>query len=132
MRKKCWLLTKKTKTKRNVLHLKESLSLDNSRSYIVGRAIKAEDLERKFSSFSSKSSKLVTGRQLHTYAKNAMTNYRKALAYSKHVSNMDICSDKDVRRRDEKEKITRIEILQHKKKKKMLRSSKLFLLIIMK
>ena len=86
---------KKTKTKRNVLHLKESLSLDNSRSYIVGRDIKAEDLERKFSSSSSKSSKLVIGRQLHTYAKNAMANYRKALAYSKHVSNMDTMEKED-------------------------------------
>ena len=93
---KAMLVTnKKTKTKRSVLHLKESLLLDNSRGYIVGRDIKAEDLERKFSSSSLKTLKLVTRRQLHTYAKNAMANYQKALAYSKHVWNMDTMEKKD-------------------------------------
>ena len=145
---KAMLVTnKKTKTKRSVLHLKESLSLDNSRSYIVGRDIKAEDLERKFSSSSLKTSKLVTRRQLHTYAKNAMANYRKALAYSKHVWNMDTMEKKDsgntlddillyVRTKmyeeEMRKKKTRLEILQHKKKKKMLRFSKILLLILMK
>ena len=103
-------------------------------------------MERKFSSSSLKTLKLVTGRQLHTYAKNAMANYRKALAYSKHVWNMDTMEKKDSGNtlddillyvwtkmyKEEMRKKTRIEILQHKKKKKMLRSSKILLLILMK